>query len=151
MYRSCHYFGDRVYWVIFRDHWVLFLSLSLSYLFLFFFVNLGNLDTTVIFFYDFVSDSESKCWVLSPSSSNLPGVKMALMLSFNGNDNGLIYVALHVAKPSQFVPLSTLLMMAHLTIILVSGWDWFNRWSPKQCLYQFYKNSAFKNTLAILW
>lgn len=48
---------------------------------------------------------------------------MALMLSFNGDDNGLIYVALHVAKPSQFVPLSTLLMMAHLTIILVSGWD----------------------------
>lgn len=29
----------------------------------------------------------------------------ALVLFFNGNDNHLIYVALHVATPSQFVPI----------------------------------------------
>lgn len=29
---------------------------------------------------------------------------MASVLPLNGNDNGSIYVALHVAKPSQFVP-----------------------------------------------
>ena len=87
--------------------------------------------------------------ILTPPSV-LHGAEMALVLSFNGNDNGLISVARHGARPSQFVP-------PPITDDGTShqgtreGLGLIQQMESKQCLHQFYKDSAFKNTLAILW
>lgn len=143
-------FSNRVYWVICRDHWVFFLPLSYFYLlFCLNILEIGHRFSIFLWFYSF--RFRKQMLGTFPPSSTLHRVEMALVLSFNDNNNGLNLCGTACCQAISVCTPSTSPMTAHLTTILVSGWDRFNRWSPKQCLHKFYKNSGFNNTLAILW
>lgn len=128
-------------------------SFSLSPTSTFYFVLISwKLAIALVFFLWFYSFRFRKQMLGTfPPSSTSHRVEMALVLSFNDNNNGLNLCGTACCQAISVCTPSTSPMTAHLTTILVSGWDRFNRWSPKQCLHKFYKNSGFNNTLAILW